>query len=99
MFESMTFLAIGKKHPAAGLARRRMAYSNRFTYSAQAPQAPSIAPIAGRGIGKKNSAWAPKCSRTPVLLMGTDALIAAAKTGLRNACENYRTALIEHRRA
>jgi hypothetical protein len=31
-------------------------------------------------------------------VMGTDALIAAAKTRLRDACENYRTALSEHRR-
>ncbi|MBH1803068.1 hypothetical protein I5T93_08900 [Stenotrophomonas maltophilia] len=36
--------------------------------------------------------------RNEASVMGTDALIAAAKTGLRDACENYRTALIEHRR-
>lgn len=37
--------------------------------------------------------------RNEASVMGTDALIAAAQTGLRDACENYRTALIEHRRA
>lgn len=37
--------------------------------------------------------------RNEASVMSTDALIAAAKTGLRDACENYRTALIEHRRA
>ena len=36
--------------------------------------------------------------RSEASVMSTDALIAAAKTGLRDACENYRTALIEHRR-
>ncbi|OWQ74532.1 hypothetical protein [Stenotrophomonas maltophilia] len=35
--------------------------------------------------------------RNEASVMGTDALIAAAKTGLRDACENYRPALIEHR--
>lgn len=37
--------------------------------------------------------------RNEASVMGTDALIAAAKTGLGDACENYRMALIEHRRA
>ncbi len=37
--------------------------------------------------------------RNEASVMGTDALIAAAQTGLRDACENYLTALIEHRRA
>ncbi|MGE8258294.1 MAG: hypothetical protein ACN6RJ_02640 [Stenotrophomonas sp.] len=37
--------------------------------------------------------------RSQASVMSTDALIAAAKTGLKDACENYRTALIEHRRA
>lgn len=34
--------------------------------------------------------------RNEASVMSTDALIAAAKTGLRDACENYRMALIEH---
>jgi hypothetical protein len=37
--------------------------------------------------------------RNEASVMGTDALIAAAKTGLRDACENYRTALVEHQGA
>lgn len=36
--------------------------------------------------------------RNEASAMGTDALIAAVKTGLRDACENYRTGLIEYRR-
>ncbi|OBU74520.1 hypothetical protein DFO63_2524 [Stenotrophomonas sp. AG209] len=36
--------------------------------------------------------------RNEASVMGTDALIAAAQSGLRDACENCRTALIEHRR-
>ncbi|HGM5119073.1 TPA: hypothetical protein ACKPZZ_001256 [Stenotrophomonas maltophilia] len=36
--------------------------------------------------------------RNEVSVMNTAALIAATKSGLRDACENYRTALIEHRR-
>lgn len=35
--------------------------------------------------------------RNEASVMSTDALIAAAKSGLRDACQNYRTALIEHR--
>jgi len=35
--------------------------------------------------------------RNEAFVMSTDALIASAKTGLSDACENYRTALIEHR--
>lgn len=35
--------------------------------------------------------------RNEASIMGTDALIAATKSGLSDACENYRTALIEHR--
>ncbi|KOQ77891.1 hypothetical protein ABW45_08635 [Stenotrophomonas maltophilia] len=34
--------------------------------------------------------------RNEASVMGTDALIAAAKAGLKDACENYRMALIEH---
>ncbi len=37
--------------------------------------------------------------RNEASVMGTGALIAAAKTGLKDACENYRTALVEHRGA
>lgn len=36
--------------------------------------------------------------RNQASVISTDALIAAAQSGLRDACENYRTALIEHRR-
>ncbi|MBH1744947.1 hypothetical protein I5V28_03780 [Stenotrophomonas maltophilia] len=35
--------------------------------------------------------------RNEASVMSTDALIAAAQSGLRDACENYRTALIEDR--
>lgn len=35
--------------------------------------------------------------RNQASIMSTDALIAAAQSGLRDACGNYRTALIEHR--
>jgi len=50
--------------------------------------------------------WQQAMDALPILIierneasaMGTDALIAAAKTGLRDACENYRTGLIEYRR-
>lgn len=37
--------------------------------------------------------------RNQASVMSTDALIAAARSGLREACANYRTALIKHRRA
>ncbi len=37
--------------------------------------------------------------RNQASVMGTDALIAAAQTGLKDACENYRSALVEHRGA
>lgn len=37
--------------------------------------------------------------RNEASVMSTDALIAAAKSGLRDACENYRTALVGHREA
>ncbi|WP_401745842.1 hypothetical protein [Stenotrophomonas muris] len=37
--------------------------------------------------------------RNEASVMSTDALIAAAKSGLRDACENYRSALIERRSA
>jgi hypothetical protein len=37
--------------------------------------------------------------RNEASVMSTDALIAAAQSGLRDACENYRMALSEHRRA
>ncbi|SDK70673.1 hypothetical protein SAMN04487784_3073 [Stenotrophomonas pavanii] len=36
--------------------------------------------------------------RNQASVISTDALIAAAQSGLGDACENYRTALIEHRR-
>ncbi|OBU57335.1 hypothetical protein [Stenotrophomonas maltophilia] len=56
-------------------------------------------------IGSEHD-WQQAINALPILIverneasvMSTDALIAAAKTGLRDACENYRTALIEHRR-
>lgn len=35
--------------------------------------------------------------RNGASIMSTDALIAAVQSGLRHACENYRTALVEHR--
>lgn len=34
--------------------------------------------------------------RNQASVMSTDALIAAAQSGLKDACENYRMALIEH---
>ncbi len=37
--------------------------------------------------------------RNEASVMSTDALIAAAQSALRDACENHRMALIEHRRA
>lgn len=37
--------------------------------------------------------------RNEASLVGTDVLIAAAKMGIRDACENYRTALVDHRGA
>lgn len=56
------------------------------------------------GLGRD---WQQAMDALPILIierneasvLGTDALIAAAKTGLRGACENYRMALIEHRMA
>lgn len=52
------------------------------------------------------SDWRQATDAIPILIverngasvMGTDALIAAAKTGPKDACENYRAALVEHRR-
>lgn len=35
--------------------------------------------------------------RSEASVMSTDALIAAAQSGLNDACENYRTAFVEHR--
>ncbi|MEX5405539.1 hypothetical protein VPH47_14955 [Stenotrophomonas sp. WED208] len=35
--------------------------------------------------------------RNEASVMSTDALIAVAQSGLRDACENYRTALMERR--
>ncbi|WP_313283377.1 hypothetical protein [Stenotrophomonas indicatrix] len=35
--------------------------------------------------------------RNQASVMSTDALIAAAQSGLNDACENYRTAFVEHR--
>lgn len=35
--------------------------------------------------------------RNEASVMSTAALIAATKSGLRDACENYQMALIEHR--